>query len=754
MKKLRKFFSVVLCLALIFSLQGFAFAKSGSTEQTDSSVAKVNGLYYDTLSEAINAVEEEGTIELVADVALDSRIIIQHGKNITLDLDTYTIKSDGGFFGGNYMLFENRGNFTITGNGRIDATDGANPYICIENKKGSQLNVLSGNIIASKNGIRNIGGTLNILGGTIENTSTGADGEDSAVYAAQGSTTVVAGNAKLSGFNTALRAYGADVTISENAYLTGKFGVMLFNSPAENIESAGHSHFTMTGGTIEASYGFALSGNNTISALCSAEITGGTLKSIDDGTAIYWPMEGTLTVGGNAVVTGGTGIEAKMGTITIQENATVIGTGAYLEGAPAGGGAQAEGSAILASAQMYGNNQGQYIKSPDLTVNITGGTLKGTLGNAVTVYNTEAVEEQKAEVNVTGGVLNAADDKAGVKVVMESGNNDTDLVSGTENNSFITSGSQTTVTVSSKAAVAAVDQNGQTSFYTDINDALNANAATADTPVNIYVLGDSQISSEALKSQNIKLTTANGVELTVNSGVSGMIVQETTNPDGSKTYELVDSSELAAPEVSVSSDKNYVHTGDTITLTAKAEHEEQGVTYSYEWYKDGEVIEGQNADTLKVTEGGIYTVKVTAHKEDQNVILTSETTESAGIKCTVESHKYEGEWQNDGTSHWQECICGEKGNMADHKFGKWIITKEATADEQGSREKVCEVCGYTVTEVIPATGTTGTNGSGDQVTSDDIVKTGDESNIILWAMIMMFAAVCAAGCTVYNKKRN
>ncbi len=242
--------------------------------------------------------------------------------------------------------------------------------------------------------------------------------------------------------------------------------------------------------------------------------------------------------------------------------------------------------------------------------------------------------------------------------------------------------------------------------------------------------------------------------MTVNSGVSGMIVQETTNPDGSKTYELVDASELAAPRVSVSSDKNYVHTGDTITLTAKAEHEEQGVTYSYEWYKDGEVIEGQNADTLKVTEGGIYTVKVTAHKEDQNVILTSETTESPGIKCTVESHKYEGEWQNDGTSHWQECICGEKGNMADHKFGKWIITKEATADEQGSREKVCEVCGYTVTEVIPATGTTGTNGSGDQVTSDDIVKTGDESNIILWAMIMMFAAVCAAGCTVYNKKRN
>ena len=143
MKKLRKFFSVVLCLALIFSLQGFAFANSGSTEQTDSSVAKVNGLYYDTLSEAINAVEEEGTVELVAHAVLDKKITIKSGQNIILDLGTYTIKSDGGFFDGYSMLFENNGSFTITGNGNIDATDGANPYICIENKSGGQLNILS-----------------------------------------------------------------------------------------------------------------------------------------------------------------------------------------------------------------------------------------------------------------------------------------------------------------------------------------------------------------------------------------------------------------------------------------------------------------------------------------------------------------------------------------------------------------------------------------------------------------------------------
>ena len=66
---------------------------------------------------------------------------------------------------------------------------------------------------------------------------------------------------------------------------------------------------------------------------------------------------------------------------------------------------------------MYGASEGQYIISPDLTVNITSGTLTGTNGNAVTVYNTEDTEEQTAQINVTGGELIAADNKAGVKVI-------------------------------------------------------------------------------------------------------------------------------------------------------------------------------------------------------------------------------------------------------------------------------------------------------------------------------------------------
>ena len=134
-------------------------------------------------------------------------------------------------------------------------------------------------------------------------------------------------------------------------------------------------------------------------------ITGGSLTSTE-GTAIYWPMEGALTIGGNAVVTGGTGIEAKMGTITIQNNAKVIGTAEYRADEPTNGGSSPEGSALLLSSQMYGTD-GQYKTDNQLKVNITGGTLTSNQGNAVTVYNTEQNEVQTAQVTVSGGTFTA-----------------------------------------------------------------------------------------------------------------------------------------------------------------------------------------------------------------------------------------------------------------------------------------------------------------------------------------------------------
>ena len=754
MKKIMRIISVSLCLMLALSVSA-SFTKAAASEiQTEDSVARVGDEYYDTLAEAFNAIQTEGTVELVADATMDKNIIIAAGKTVTLDLGTYTITPSESFEFGMYMLFINRGTFTIKGEGTIDATGKTNLYYAIDNA-GGKLYVNSGKIIGRNEGIRTRkygmnNGILTISGGEISNVVSYKD--DCAIYAYE-STVEISGNAQIHGLNAAVRAYGSTVTISGNASLSGAFGVMLFNDISENTPTAKHSSLTMTGGTISATNGFALSGNNMQSALCSAEITGGTLTSIDEATGIYWPMEGALTIGGNAVVRGGTGIEAKMGTITVKDNATIIGTGAWLEDEPYGGGSQAEGSAILTSAQMYGANAGQYITSPDLTVNITGGTLTGTLGNAVTVYNTENTDAQKVNVAVTGGSLEAAEERAGVKVIMASGENQHELTQDADVNSFVTSQSNTTVTVSENAALAVVNQGGNASYYRNINDALKANTGDVESIVNIYVLGNSEVDSEALENENVVLTTAKGVELHITSNVEGKIVQETTNDDGSKTYVLVDASTFAAPQVTLKADATTVHVGEEITLTATATHEEKDVTYTYAWYKDGNLIAGEEKDTLKVTESGVYTVKVVAHKADGNVVLNSEEIESKGVSCTIEPHKYEGDWKYDETNHWQECKCGEKGNVAAHTY-EWVVDKEATETEAGLKHEECTICGHAKAAVeIPATGTTNKPADEKPSVDTETPNTSDNSNIILWISLMLVAGGALALAFVYRSKK-
>ena len=71
------------------------------------------------------------------------------------------------------------------------------------------------------------------------------------------------------------------------------------------------------------------------------------------------------------------------------------------------------------------------------------------------------------------------------------------------------------------------------------------------------------------------------------------------------------------------------------------------------------------------------------------------------------NHTDLSDWTSNETHHWKVCAdCNATGiDNAAHTFGEWIIDKEATATEAGSRHKVCTICNYeTQTETIPATG--------------------------------------------------
>ena len=65
-------------------------------------------------------------------------------------------------------------------------------------------------------------------------------------------------------------------------------------------------------------------------------------------------------------------------------------------------------------------------------------------------------------------------------------------------------------------------------------------------------------------------------------------------------------------------------------------------------------------------------------------------------------HEFSDSWTKDGTYHWHAATCGHDvtDSKVEHSFGDWTVTKEATEEAEGSRERSCTVCGYTATEAI------------------------------------------------------
>ena len=204
---------------------------------------------------------------------------------------------------------------------------------------------------------------------------------------------------------------------------------------------------------------------------------------------------------------------------------------------------------------------------------------------------------------------------------------------------------------------------------------------------------------------------------------------------------LLASWKLNAPIASVDADRTSAHPGDTITLTAAASHELDDLTYSYEWYKDGVVMAGETGSTLKVTETGDYSVKVTAEALD-----TGETSsaESETVTCTF-AHAFSEDWTSDADTHWHACsVCGEKNAEAAHTF-EWVTDREATATEAGSKHEECTVCGYAKAAVeIPAIGKSDNTAS---------PGTGDNSNIALWIAVVMAAGTALTGTVLYSRKK-
>ena len=179
---------------------------------------------------------------------------------------------------------------------------------------------------------------------------------------------------------------------------------------------------------------------------------------------------------------------------------------------------------------------------------------------------------------------------------------------------------------------------------------------------------------------------------------------------------------------------------------------------------------------------------ITAHTFKQIIDKEATTTEkgSKHEECTVcgykkaavdipkidsHNHNYGTEWKYDETNHWHECEDGNKADITAHNF-KWIVDKEATATEKGSKHEECTVCGYKKTAVdIPATGVgissddeanKPTNTVSSEISSADQTnkpintaspKTGNTDNMILWIVLLVIGGGAFITATAVDRKK-
>ena len=257
------------------------------------------------------------------------------------------------------------------------------------------------------------------------------------------------------------------------------------------------------------------------------------------------------------------------------------------------------------------------------------------------------------------------------------------------------------------------------------------------TPQAVFTAADDNSGTLSNVDASMKYSTDGGASWTDITGATAEItgvtadkdIQVVKKGDGTATadsdVQIIDVTQAAQPAGIGKTDCKTAAQNDG-TITGMDSTMEYRLSEASEWTS----ISGNTVSGLA---NGTYDVRVKAN----GTVLAS-----AAATVTIGEHTCaaQGDWQHDETGHWNTCECGEKLNEAAHTF-EWIIDKEATATEAGSKHEECTVCGYAKATVeIPATG-------------DKPPQTGDDSNIALWIAVMLAAGIALTGTVLYNHKR-
>lgn len=218
--------------------------------------------------------------------------------------------------------------------------------------------------------------------------------------------------------------------------------------------------------------------------------------------------------------------------------------------------------------------------------------------------------------------------------------------------------------------------------------------------------------------------------------------------------------------------ENYITVSGKETLTLAAE---DGVTI---YYTTDDTCPCQNSASRKIYTGPVRLTentryRIAAYKDGMDY------SERLNITVTVDEehqHIFGDEWKYSEESHWHECSCGAVSDRAEHAM-EVKNGRDATETEAGyTGDQVCKICGYTVKgEEIPAKGTDIPDGKNPSDTQDGkkpsdtpdgskadtktdpkgegaSPRTGDQSNPLLWAALILISCAGAAGSRIYGEK--
>lgn len=674
-------------------------------------VAQIGDAKYESLTDAIKAATSNDVITLLDNVDLKTSYLKFYDNtnktagtvtNLTLDLGGHTLR------GSRNPVVQSAGEGFVIKNGVIEnyGTSGTASGVTASRGSltlGESLQV-TGNIGAYVDPATNVC-TITIDGASVTGTTYGAAVEG------PGTTKTHIGTANL--------------IVKSGSITGGTAGVAVWG--AQNA-SAGTTSVVVSGGTISGgTFGIAGNGSSKYVGSTSIQIIGGTVQTTTPDsptTGIYHPQKGTLAVSGGAI-SGMTGIEIRAGELTVSGGRIAGGNGTPSFVANGNG----------TTANNVGIAVAQHTTKEDISVTINNDTAQISGGYALAEVDPQNNDPTNVTVKVEGGTFTGS-------VASVSSENYTDFITGgiynTDPKDYVSSDSNFI-------------------SYTNTGATVYALGGSIDTVLKSAVAGDT-------------VTVFKGTEISVPDHVT--IKNETGSQMTVNGQTVAAGGELVEHNFStkwMSDDTYHWH-----KCTACDEIADKAAHTMGEWSVEKEATETEKGSKYRACTicGYRETAEIPALPHTHNAVKT----EAKAATCT----------QAGNTAYWYCAGCGKYFSdetltneiaqvdtviaATGHKNVTKAKAKAATATTAGNIAYwYCSDCGKYFSDealtkeiakadtVIPATGSTDAKNpmKPDTGKTDTAApQTGDESNMILWFVLLGMSVAGLVGTVICGRKRN